>query len=224
MIRRAIPLRNRPARSLLRKLRRDTRGNSIIEFAIALPVLVILGMYGTELAYMAVVNMQVSQIASSVADNASRLGQTDNSAVTPSVPRAEVRSVLDGGLEEGGTILLEDRGRIILSSLERDSATGRQYIHWQRCVGDYQHDSKYGKENTGLIGTVLPGLGPASDRITADNNSGVMFAEVYYRHEPLFGNVFFGDNVIIRHESGFLVRDDRNFTPGVTGTGTDPTC
>ena len=214
----------RPMRSLFRKLGEDARGNAIIEFAVALPILVTLGMYGTELAYMAVVNMQVSQIASSVADNASRLGQTDNSAVTPSVSRTEVRSVLEGGLEEGSTIKLEDRGRIILSSLERQSVTGRQYIHWQRCVGGYDHDSKYGQENTGLIGAVLAGLGPAANRITADNNSAVMFAEVYYRHEPLFGNIFFGDNVVIRHEGAFLVRDDRNLTPGVTGTGADPVC
>ncbi|MFD1959708.1 TadE/TadG family type IV pilus assembly protein [Novosphingobium panipatense] len=142
-----------------RRLKRDQRGVSFMEFALILPILVTLGFYGTELAWMATVNMQVGQIASTVADNASRLGQTDNSAVSPTVTETMVDSVMTGALVQGSSFKFEDNGRIILSSLERDSATGRQYIHWQRCRGKLAVVSRYGREKAGLTGTTLAGMG-----------------------------------------------------------------
>ena len=202
----------------LRKLRRDTRGISLVELALAMPILLSLGLYGTELAYMTVVNMEVSQIATSVADNASRLGQTDNSSVTPTVTETQIDSVMSGALVEGDSFDFESNGRIILSSLEQDSSTGEQYIHWQRCRGDLAVSSAYGS-----AGTTLSGMGPSAHRITASSGSAVMFVEVYYKYAPLFGTMFMGDTTFHR-EAAFIVRDDRNLTPGVTGTGGSSSC
>ncbi|MFS0849360.1 TadE/TadG family type IV pilus assembly protein [Novosphingobium panipatense] len=205
-----------------RRLKRDQRGVSFMEFALILPILVTLGFYGTELAWMATVNMQVGQIASTVADNASRLGQTDNSAVSPTVTETMVDSVMTGALIQGSSFKFEDNGRIILSSLERDSATGRQYIHWQRCRGKLAVVSRYGREKAGLTGTTLAGMG--SPLITAVPNSAVMFAEVSYTYQPLFGSWFVG-RPTFRREAAFIVRDDRDLrastASGVT-EGTSP--
>jgi hypothetical protein len=214
---------NRAAR-LLGRLRRDERGISVVEFAISLPLFSALAMYGLEISYMATVNMQVSQMALSVADNASRLGQTDNSAVPPTVNEADVDAVLGGALEQGSRLKFKQNGRIILSSLEKDTATSKQYIHWQRCSGDYtSKTSSYGNDgtNNGLGGTTLTGMGLPTKQVTANTGQAVMYAEVYYKYQPLFGRLFVGQ-MTIKQEAAYIVRDDRNLAggggAGITGT------
>ena len=207
------------AKSRIARLKADKSGTALIEFALILPIMTVLGMYGTELAYMASVNMQVSQMASSVADNASRLGQTDNSSVTPTVTETDIDSVMDGALEQGTAIDFRQNGRIVLTSLEEDSSTGDQYIHWQRCVGDLSEVSDYGQEGD----TVSGGMGSAGHKITAPSGSAVMYAEVFYDYKGLFGDMFVG-TVRFKQEAALIVRDDRNLTPGVTGTGGTSTC
>jgi Flp pilus assembly protein TadG len=206
-------------------LRRCRSGVATIELAICLPVLVTLGMYGTEIAYMAAANMKVSQLALSVADNASRLGQTDNSAVTPTVTEADVDSIMFGALQQGSTFDFENKGRVILTSLERDAFTGKQFIHWQRCVGNLSRTSSYGNDttNNGLVGPTLAGMGAVGHRITANDGTAVMFAEVYYNYTGLFGT-FFSRNMVFKQEAGFIVRDDRNMGPGITGAAGGSAC
>lgn len=206
----------------LRQLAAARDGNSLLEFALALPLLTMMGMYGIELAYMATVNMKVSQMANSVADNASRLGQTDNSAVTPTVTNADIDSVMTGALEEGRGINFAENGRVILSSLER-SGTGRQYIHWQRCRGSLGKKSVYGEEGAGLTGPTLNGMGRNGQQVTANTNSAVMFAEVYYNYHGLFGKLFVGEPQF-RQEAAFIIRDNRDLAKGVTGAAGDSPC
>jgi len=204
------------------RLRQDEEGVSFLEFALILPILITLGLYGTEVAYMAVVDLQVSQIATSLADNASRLGQTDNSAVTPTVTEAQIDSVMTGALTAGSAIDFSANGRLILSSLEYDPTTKRQYIHWQRCRGSLVRASNYGPAWTGYTGG-LPGMGKTGHIIKATTNSAVMYVEVTYQHHPLFGSMFV-NNPRFHHEAAYLIRDDRNLTPGVTGSGGKSAC
>lgn len=204
-------------------LLRDSSGTSLIEFAFILPVILTMGAYGTETAQRSIVDMQVSQLALSVADNASRLGQTDNAAVVPTITEVDVDSVMFGALEQGSSIGIEANGRIILSSLERDTATGEQFIHWQRCRGDLDADSDYGTETPGgPAGAGLAGMGQ-STLITARAGSAVMYVEVEYEYEPLF-DMFSSGTQIIRQEAAFVVRDDRNLTPGITGNDGQSGC
>ncbi|MCJ2185928.1 TadE/TadG family type IV pilus assembly protein [Novosphingobium beihaiensis] len=204
----------RALKAVLRRLRRDTRGISLVELAVAMPVMLSLGLYGTEVAYMTVVNMEVSQIAISVADNASRLGQTDNTSVMPTVNETQIDSVMAGALVEGNSFDFNAHGRIILSSLEMNKDTRQQYIHWQRCSGDLGVGSAYG-----TAGTTLAGMGPAAHLIKApDSSTAVMFVEVYYNYQPLFGNVFV-KNTMFHREATFIVRDNRNLTPNGSPDG-----
>jgi hypothetical protein len=231
MMRLAIPgPRNMPSRlsRLLKSLARDRSGISLVEFALSLPLVVTLGMFGMEIAFMATANMQVSQLALAVADNASRLGQTDNSAVTPTISEDSINAVMQGAKKQGESLNLEQNGRIILSSLEKDAGTGKQYIHWQRCFGALDRDSSYGNDTTlnGLNGPNITGLGKPGRQVTARDGQAVMYAEIYYTYQPLFGDMFIGD-VTFKQEAGFVVRDDRNLSggggDGITGTATS-TC
>jgi Flp pilus assembly protein TadG len=49
--------------------------------AAAMPVLLVIGLYGIEMANLTIVSLQISQIAMSAADNASRLEQGSSSSV-----------------------------------------------------------------------------------------------------------------------------------------------
>lgn len=220
-----VPAALRKSRRRGSELRRSRSGLAAVEFAMALPFLMTIGMYATEIAYMSAVNMQVSQLAVSVADNASRMEQTDNSGVTPTVTEADVDSIMAGALSQGESFDFEDNGRVILSSLERDNATGKQYIHWQRCTGKLAKASAYGNDTdkNGLSGTPLPGMGIGASKITASAGSAVMYAEVYYRYRGLFGTLFV-DETTFREEAAFLIRDIRNLTPGISGSGGTSSC
>ena len=209
----------------LRRLADDASGVSVVEFALVTPFILSIALYGLEVAYMNSIDMKMSEIALSLADNASRIGQTDNSVVTPTVSESDINEVMRGAQEQAAGLDFANRGKVILSSLERDSATGRQYIRWQRCYGRLARQSAYGNDSTrnGLTGTVLVGMGSGATKITASANSAVMFVEVYYRHEGLLGDLFL-DNPVVRKEGAFLIRDNRNLTPGVTGTGGSYRC
>lgn len=226
----AVPHPGKVRRSIafLRALREDRGGVSFIELALMLPVLLTLGLYGTEVAFMAMINMQVGEIATSVADNASRLGQTDNSSVMPTVKETDVDSVMWGALKEGSSYDFEDRGKVVLSSLEVDQETGRQYIHWQRCRGKLDRDSAYGVAMAGKTGALLDGMGAEDHKIHAVPNSAVMFVEVYYHYRPLFGTMFVNETVF-KQEAAYMIRDDRSLNPtgtpgGVTGGGGKSLC
>ena len=46
-----------------------------------------------------------------------------------------------------------------------------------------------------------------------------MFVEIVYEHDHLFGNLFYEQNKIIRHEAVFNIRDDRNLAAGIVADG-----
>lgn len=212
------------------RLRWDRSGASTIEFALVLPILTTLGMYGAEIANMQITRMQVSQLAISVADSASRMQQTNNNVVAPTVTEADVDSVLAGAARQGRPIQLAERGRVILSSLEVDPVSRRQFIHWQRCVGGkINYKSRYGDDgaNNGLSGRVITGMGLGRTTVSASPGVAVMFAEVYYDYEGIFGDLFV-ENMAFAQEAAFIVRDARDLRsatePGLTGSNGKSKC
>ena len=212
-----------PVLSQLRRLVRSKCGISMVEFACSAPVFLTMGMFGFEVANMASARMQISQIALSLADNASRLGQTDNSAVTPTVSENDVEAVLKGALRQGQTIGLQAHGRIVLTSLEYDDTTKKQFIHWQRCAGDKTQASAYGNETdkNGLNGPDITGLGSGANKITALSGQAVMFVEIFYDYQNLFAQPF-GTTGKFDEQAAFIIRDDRKLNPsdqkGLSGT------
>lgn len=201
---------------------RDESGIALVEFAAVLPVMLTLGLYGSEVVRMSTTKMKVSQIALSLADNASRLGQTDNSGISPTINEAGVDAIIQGALRQGQGIDLEANGRVILSSLEVEASNSRQYIHWQRCRGLKDKDSAYGNDgaDNGLTGTAMTGMGSHATQAVASANSAVMFVEVFYDYVPMLALPFSSGAASFSAEAAFIVRDDRNLSGGVTGTST----
>lgn len=210
---------------LLRRLLDRQDGVSTVEFALVVPLFMILGMYGAEIAWLNAASMEASQVALALADNASRLGQTDNSGVTPTITSNDVQSVLTGALEEGSDIGLAENGRVILSSLEVHPVTGKQYIHWQKCMGQGKQASAHGKPDTtgSALSAIASGISLGGKKVTSSSNSAVMVAEVWYEYNGLFGTMFV-QPITIHEQAAIIVRDDRNVGPGLSGTNNKIDC
>jgi Flp pilus assembly protein TadG len=207
-------------RRFARRLRGDGRGAALIEFAFGLPLVLGFGCYGVETANLAIANLRISQIALNLADNASRVGdlQSDNSVQLREV---DVNDVLTAARLQGAPWNLTERGRITLSSLEEKS--GKQYIHWQRCLGlkkGAKYESRYGKAKptdgidatTANAGPVVTGMGEPNARVTAPPSSGVMFVEISYDVEPVVGLAWLPARLNrLHYTASFIVRDRRTF-------------
>lgn len=201
------------------ELCRDTSGLAVLEFAIAFPVLLALGMYGIDIANMALTNLRLNQIALNLADNASRVGVNSTLSIQQ-MREVDVNDIFEGAKSQGTGINLTTNGRVILSSLEKDSS-GVQRIHWQRCFGSKTgstYESHYGRAlNTdgstsagANSGPSSAGMGDTGFTVNAPaNSSGVMFVEVNYRYTPMFS--WLSAPADLRYTASFIVRDPRDF-------------
>lgn len=193
---------------------RDDRGVAFVELALISPIILLMGVAGMEMANLAVTTMRISQAATHIADNASRIGDTDT-LTTRKIYEGDINDLLIGvRLQAGADIDLYERGRVILSSLERNSSGG-QWIHWQRCMGKKVAASAYGGEGTGASGTAFAGMGKTGSVVTAAPGEAVMYVEVIYDYQPLIRNSFtqaFLPTQSIRSEAAFNVRSSRDLT------------
>jgi len=194
----------------LSAFRSDQKGLALVEFAYVAPILLVLGMGGAELTNYALTQMRISQLAISLADNASRARQFVSGAA-PRFREHDVRQVFQGAQLQSGGLDIKANGRIVLSSLERN-ITGGQWIHWQRCFGEKtNYEPQYGRQGTGAVGNTYPGMGPSSNRVTAEQNFAVMYVEVAYEYEPLVFTTIVPSQTI-RKNAAMFVRDDRDLT------------
>jgi hypothetical protein len=188
------------------RLRGCESGLAFVEFALSLPVLATLVMVGLETANLAMAHLRISNIAMLASDNASR--------VRDSIDEADVIELLTGAKMTGDTISFRQHGRIILSSIEPNTAgangtsTG-QWIRWQRCDGAKVVTSSYGAQGTGQSSATLQAVGPAGSQIAATAGTAIMLVEVVYDYQPLVSSTIFGPRTI-RYESAFNVRQRTN--------------
>ncbi|MDC8753359.1 pilus assembly protein [Erythrobacter sp. sf7] len=197
------------ARRLKKRLAPDSSGVAMVEFAFTAPIVLAMGMLGTETAYFVITHMQVSQVAMQVADNASRVGEQDV-LTSRKVYESDINDSLVGAEKLGEQFAIFQRGRVIISSLQQN-ADGGQWINWQRCRGAKVFNSSYGVEGDGATGTGFPGMGEAANRITASPGTAVMFVEISYDYDSLTPFDIF-DGREIRYTAAFNVRDSRDLT------------
>jgi len=196
-------------RALFRQLRADNNAIAYVEMAFMLPILMVGGLGGLEIANLMITHTRVSSIALAAADNASRIAAGSNLAA-PVVREVDVNDVFTGAALQAGNINFEANGRMILSSLETNSVGG-QWIHWQRCFGAASFTSSYGTQGTGSTGTGFAGMGPSGRQVRAAAGMPVMFVEVFYEYQPfILGN--FIQNRTINYTAAFVVRDARDTT------------
>lgn len=189
------------------RLLRDTRGVALIEFAYATPVIMTMGLYGLELSSFALANLRASQIASNLADTASRIGENIPLA-NKQIRESDINDAFQAVRLQSGGIDIPNRGRVILSSLESKSPAAGQTIRWQRCLGRGNFVSSYGVPD----GTTVAGMGDPGHLIAAPPGSAVMFVEVFVDYKPVVHDRLLGPKTI-HAKAAFLVRDRRDLTP-----------
>ncbi|WP_296716476.1 TadE/TadG family type IV pilus assembly protein [Erythrobacter sp.] len=194
-------------RRLPQRLARDRSGVAFVEFAFTAPIVLSMGMLGTETAYYVITHMQVSQLAMQVADNVSRVGEQDV-LVARRVFESDINASLVGAEKLGETFQIFERGRVIISSLQRNADDG-QWIAWQRCRGARVHNSRYGNQGDGATGTAFQGMGKPGQLITAANGTAVIFIEISYEYDSLTPFTVY-DGQEITYTAAFNVRDNRN--------------
>ena len=180
-------------------------GVAMIEFALGAPFLLMAGLWGTETANLALVNMKIGQLAVHIADNASRIGDT-STLQDRMIYESDINDLIYGAQIQAGGIGLYDNGRVTLSSVEVNE-NGAQFIHWQRCRGAKRTHSNYGEE-----GDLLPaGIGPKRSEVIAEAGNAVIFVEISYTYQPLISDRFI-PNREITSIAAFVVRDDRDLS------------
>lgn len=194
--------------SLAKRLGRDRSGIALVEFAFSLPIFIGLGLYGIEVSNLAITQMKLSQIALNMADNASRIGTLNSTLGAKVIDEQQINDVFQAAAIQGGALDIFETGRVVLSSLEVN-ASGGQTIMWQRCKGKLDKTSEYGAEGTGATGTSFPGMGRPGNRISASAGTAVMYVELTFTYDPLFGDMFV-DPQPLRQEAAYTVRDARD--------------
>ena len=201
--------------SRLRQLKRDRSGVSMVEFAVTLPFFLSAGLWAVELSNYALATMKVSQMAIHLADNASRIGDT-SVLINRKIFERDINDVIYGShLQTGKALDFYNNGRAVISSLQvydpDNDGVGTQWIMWQRCKGIKNYSSAYGSEDDGRNGS-LPGMGPATERVTALPGEAVIYVEVFYEYKPLVSRQMVPGGTLIRSQSAYTVRDRRDIT------------
>ncbi|SBV34385.1 conserved protein of unknown function [uncultured Sphingopyxis sp.] len=207
-------------RAAARRFARNVRGAVMLEMAFAIPFLVLVGFGGLEIANLTLAHTRVSQLGLNTADNAARIAAGSNLA-QPEVREVDINEVFAGAERQAASLNFENNGRIILSSLQRNS-DGGQTIKWQRCFGNLEVASAYGVEGTGATGTDFPGMGPEGREVTAVAGTAIMFVEVTYEYQPLLFGAWLGPQTI-RSTAAYNIREARDLS-GVKSPGTKADC
>ncbi len=219
----------------LKKLREDSSGLALVEFAVSMPFFMGLTVGGFETAYFAFVQMRLNQITINTADSAARMGEGGILAAK-TIDEGQINDVFAGTMREGQSILLggqhqyKDPGTgqislrgnalIILSSVEPhpgfNPANPKYRIRWQRCIGTASYFSpQYGKITDSQN---IDAIGPAGRQVVPPDGGALMFVESKYFFKPLIVNGFanlgeFG----ITKTAAMVVRDARDYVGGNEG-------
>ncbi|GAB5347518.1 TadE/TadG family type IV pilus assembly protein [Alteriqipengyuania sp. 357] len=196
----------------LRDLAQDRSGLALMEFAIALPVLLTLTLTGAELANYITTRMRLSQLALHLADNAARVG-VGGPREAKKVYESDILDLMDGAELQAGGLALYDRGRIVVTSLEPMSGNNpnnKAQIRWQRCKGGKTYDSPYDDRKTNL-----DGIGPDGRQAEVQPDGVTMFVEIYYEYRPLVSAELV-PSIEITEFASMMVRERRD-TAGANG-------
>ena len=174
----------------------------MVEFALVLPLVVLITVYGLEIAWVTIQQQKVNQLAAVTADNAARVRAT--------IDETDVNEIMTAVEIAGRQMKFIEHGRIILSSIQLNAAGNGQWIRWQRCQGELKFGtlrppSKYGREGKGATDRSLQGVGKNA-ALRAPSGNAIMVAEIQYDYQPLISNKFYGKRTL-RAETAYLVRD-----------------
>lgn len=189
--------RIRALRRTSKNLRDDESGVAFMEFALALPLLMVTLLGGLELVHLALTHQQLSRIATSTADLAARYRS--------SIDEANINALFMGSQMSASFDDFDTNGRIVLSSITRNSDDDGHWIRWQRCEGQLARASEIGDQGEGKDDASIDDVNGMM--VTDPNN--ILVAEVTYRYTPWFFPV---SNSILKSIAPIFVERDITYT------------
>lgn len=202
----------------LARLRTDASGVSMVEFALALPLVAMLGIGGLEYINFVLANQKIERLATVTADAITR------NTIAPS--ENSFRDTFKSADKVGKPFRIDEKGRVILTGVIGANKNGAivNKIVWQRCGGKLTSaTSKYGVEWTA---TNDYGDGPdigLPNGVVLQQNQMVVISEVIYEYEPLINVknlVGASPDGLIRQKSMFVTRGQA--IPDITPAGGAP--
>jgi Flp pilus assembly protein TadG len=160
----------------------DTRGVAGVEFAVVIPVILLMFLGVIEVSNYVMVNQRTEKMAYSIADN---ISQADT------ITLAELNTILDASSEIMSPYTFSDRGHVIVTAVKRDVGA-QPRVAWQYEGGGTLSgtESEYG-----ALGTNSPL--PAG--FTLNERETVIIAEVFYTPRSLITNMFSSDEVLYKY-------------------------
>jgi len=187
-------------RNLLRRFLRDAKAVAAVEFALILPLLVLLYFGTTEAASLYTVDRRVATVASTMADLISRERGCITTAKLDSYFTAAT-----GIMQPYSTSALKQ----VVTFLAVNKTSGAVTVKWSRPFG------------TGAVArtsTTQPPIGTATQINNLARTKGwLVAAEIQYPYEPLYGVVI--KTINLGHTEYFLPRYEEE----ITTAGTCPT-
>ncbi len=191
----------------LRSFIRNNRGVAMVEFAMMLPILMVITAGSFEVARYALIMQKLDRIVATLSDLVARSGSEVMSEV-------EISNIMDSALFMARPFDISGDSMLIITSVEGRAARAPQILS-QRIEGDVS-----GKDSS--LGTVingdatLPAAFPdAGSGEPLDDGETLIVAELYYNYSPYLTGAlgFFGNSVFYR---------DAYFRPRFTDTITFP--
>lgn len=177
----------------LRAFARDRAGASLMEFALILPVITMLGLGGLELTNLILAHQKVERLASTSADVLARNKVKPNERqINDSFAAIDLMSK---------PYDIRQTGRVILTGIigTADNSTGKveNKVAWQRCDGNLKgQTSAFGKEWKGSgdfasgPNVVLP------NDIKLTTGQMVVISEVFFKYTPMVSSAWLPANTV----------------------------
>lgn len=165
----------------IRQFAAASQGLAVVEFALILPVLMMLFYGAVETTRFILVTQKAEKLAHTVADVTAQSTQ---------VTTANLDQLMEATNDIMNPFAFRDRGRVIISSLYRAPNAANATVNWRYTGGG-------NLAATSGIGPV--GSAPVLDgAFTFEPRENVIAAEVFFRWEPLVSSQFLGTRMVYR--------------------------
>ncbi|MEM8947830.1 MAG: TadE/TadG family type IV pilus assembly protein [Pseudomonadota bacterium] len=156
------------------------RGNVVVEFALALPVLLLMLLASAELGRYVLLNQKIDRVAITMSDLVAR---------AETISETELDDIFNAAAHVAEPFDLSSSGRVVISSVTNDDGEGAT-IAWQRSgAGSFLKASEVGTEGESAD---LPADFDVREGETA------IISEVFFDFEPFLSELIVSPRVIYR--------------------------
>ena len=170
-----------PHRLTFRDLERQSdRGNVVVEFALALPVLLMMLLASAELGRFVLLNQKIDRVAITMSDLVAR---------TETINETELDDIFNAAAHVAEPFDLGSSGRVIISSVTNAEGEGAK-VAWQRSGGgSFTKASELGTEGEAA---------DLSEDFAVREGETAIVSEVFFDFEPFLSEIIVSPRVIYR--------------------------